>query len=650
MTKNKNAQERMLQRLQEIRQRGILRREATVGAIDVEARTVELSFSSETEKVQRWFGIEILGHDAHEVKLERLNNKAPALWMHDWNDQRGVIVAGSARIDSDRKGRCIVRFSKSEDGEELFQDIVDGIVTKVSVGYSVQGLKLVEEREDVDVYRITEWTPYEISLVSVAADDDVGVGRSLENPQEDNNKKFNEDSSNATTRTKTMNEKITRDDKGNLVRAKVDESGKIVEVLEMIERAGDADAKATARGADAERARVRSISEMGKQYGKSDLAMQHIAEGKTAEEFRSALLAEFATERSNKPLEEQQRDANIGMTGKEVRSYSIMKAVRALMPNASKRDIDDAKFEFEASRAAAELYGREPKGIIIPNDVLADRAFSTTTGGGNNLIATNLLAGSFIEMLRKRTWVMKRARSLAGLIGNVDIPRQNATGNAYWVGEGGEPSGSNPGVDQIAMTPKTIGAYYDITRRLLKQSTPDAEALVRDDLLKVIALELDRVAIYGSGSEYQPKGLKNYTGINSVDFTTTAKPTFAELVDMETQISLDDADVDAMSYAFNAGIRGWCKTTLKFSAAGSATIWEPGGTVNGYPVDVSNQIATGDVFFGNWMDLIIAMWGGLELNVDTAALAKSGGLRLIALQDVDINLRHVESFCYGANT
>lgn len=647
---------KVAQRLVEIRDRGALRREADVGAINVEARTVELAFSSEVE-YRRWFGMEVLGHDAGEVRLDRITNKAPVLWMHDWKDQRGVVE--SVTIDSDRKGRALVRFSKSEDGEQLFQDIVDGIVTKVSVGYMVHGLKLIEEREDVDVYRVTDWEPFEISMVSVPADDTVGVGRALENPQEETagvsrDNAGTEDQNPAKRTVTTMHEKIVRDAQGNLVRAKVNEDGTIAEVIEVIERAGDAQAQATARGTEAERARVRAITEMGKQYGNAEKAMEFIGAGKSADEFQRELLRDFAASRANKPLDEQQRDANIGLNAKEVRQFSMMKALRTLANPEDKRARDEAAFEIECSRAAAELYGKQPKGLLIPNDVLADRAFGTgaagTSGNGAAAIATNLLAGSFIDILRKKAWVMRRARSMAGLVGNVDIPKQTSSTQAYWVGEGGAPTAGSPGLDQISFTPKTVGAYTDITRRLLKQATPDAEAIVRDDILKVMALEIDRVAIYGTGGEFQPKGMKNYSGINAVDFATAGQPTFAELVDMETQIALDNADVDSMSYAFNAAIRGHAKTTLKFPAsAGSQTIWEPGNTVNGYGTDVSNQVATGDVFFGNWNDLVVAMWGGLELTVDPYSLSTSGGLRVIALQDIDINLRRVESFCWGSN-
>lgn len=656
-TKLKNHGDRIARNLQQIKERGGLRRDATVGAIDKEARTVELSFSSEVE-YRRWYGIEILSHAEGAVDLSRLQNKAPVLWMHDWDDQRGVVE--SVRIDGDRVGRAVVRFSQSEKGQELFQDIVDGIITKVSVGYMVNAMKLVEERDDEDVYLVTGWQPYELSMVSVPADDTVGVGRSAKTPKEEqpSNGANNPDIINNTAPTdqrtsKTMNEKILRDSAGNLVRAKVDAQGAILEVLEVLERAGAEAQAAQTRGQDAERQRVRTITELGKQYGQQEKALEFIAEGKSPEDFQRELLHAFAVQRGARPLAEQQTDAAIGMSQREVREYSILRAVRACLPDATKADREAGAFELECSAAAAQRYGKTPKGIIIPGDVLMDRAFGTGSGasatGGSAAVATNLLAGSFIDILRKRAWVMKRARTLAGLVGNVDIPKQTSTTQAYWVGEGGAPTAGQPGLDQITFTPKTVGAYTDITRRLMLQATPDAEAIVRDDILKVLALEIDRVAIYGTGTEYQPKGLKNYSGVHAVSLGTAAKPSFAELVQMETAIALDNADVDAMSYAFNAAIRGHAKTTLKFPGVnGAQTIWEPGDTVNGYATDVSNQIASGDVFFGNWLDLVVAMWGGLELRVDPYALSSSGGLRLIALQDLDINLRRFESFCYGA--
>ncbi|KIQ77868.1 hypothetical protein RW26_19380 [Aeromonas sp. L_1B5_3] len=665
----------MAQRLKEIQSRGALYREATVVSIDKEARTVELSFSSETEGVERWFGIEILGHEAGECDLTRLNNKAPLLWMHDWDDQRGVIEQGTARIDKDKKGRCKVRFSRSEDGEKLFQDVADDIVTKVSVGYFVNGLRLIEERDGVDVFRVS-WTPYEVSLVSVAADDDVGVGRSLEIPQEDGKRRIGETAiteSGATAKDSTTEEvrkmeKTLRDGKGNLVRALVDAEGKILEVLEVLEEAGADVRAAQNNAAKAERERTASILQMGTQYDCRELAEKAVAAGDTVDAFRAAVLDHINTrgakkpagqpaqpsQRSGTPLSEMP-SADIGLTDQEVCNYSIFRAVRALQPNATRADRDAAAFELECSEAAQRQLGKTAQGILIPQDVLNSRAFNaggaanTPAGAqsGQNLVDTTFMGGSFIEMLRNRTTIMRLATTMGGLVGNVDIPRQTGGATAYWLGEGEDAQEGTPTIGQLELSPKTLGAYTDITRRLLMQSSMDAEGIVRRDLVNAMAQAIDYAGYYGSGAGNQPRGIKNYTGINAVDFAALW-PTYAELVAMESEIAADNADIGQMGYIGNARFRGNCKSTAKFGTGTEATIWEPGNTVNGYQCEISNQIAQGDVFFGNFADMLIGMWGGLDLTVDPYSLSKSGGLRIVVFQDVDFVLRRVESFCWGS--
>lgn len=610
-----------------------VRRDAEVVGVDVAARTVEISFSSEAE-VPRWYGFEVLSHDIGAVDLSRLNDGAAVLWNHNWDDMRGVVE--SARIDSDRKGRAILRMSKSEAGETLLQDIADRIVTKISVGYFVLAARLQEERGDDQVWVITQWQPYEISWVSVPADTTVGLGRSSDIPHE------------APIQTREETSDAPANVPANEIEFQHIEAHRQMDENER-KRLEDA---ARQNGLEAERTRMAAIFEMGKQYRLEDMARQAVQDGKTVEEFRVMALQHFNAH-INKPLDEQVRNAEIGMTENETKRYSFIRAIRAQLPNASKADRDAAGFELECSLAAQRQYGKSAKGYLIPMDVLNQRTFSVTAGGGSGtgagLVATTLKADSFIELLRHRAWVMQRATIMGGLVGNVDIPRQNAANAAYWVGEGGAPTAGQPGIDQISFSPKTLGAWTDITRNLLKQATPDAENIVRNDLLKVMALELDRVALYGTGSNAMPTGVKNMTGINAVLFAA-ANPTYAELVEMETAIALDDADVESMVYAANAGFRGYAKTALKFpGTAASGTIWEPGQTVNGYDTAISNQIVSGDVWFGNWADLIIAMWGGLDLTVDPYSLSTTGGTRIVTFQDIDVNARHVQSFCYGAN-
>ena len=140
--------------------KGGLVRTMEVRKFDTEKRTVELAFSSEIE-VERWYGIEILDHSPESVRLDRLRDGGALLVDHDWTDQVGVVE--SVSIDADRRGRAVVRFGRSARADEIFQDIVDGIRKHVSVGYRVLAAKLQETREEwQDVYRITEWEPFEI--------------------------------------------------------------------------------------------------------------------------------------------------------------------------------------------------------------------------------------------------------------------------------------------------------------------------------------------------------------------------------------------------------------------------------------------------------------------------------------------------------
>lgn len=630
-----------------------LARQAEIGNIDQDARTVEIAFSSEFP-VDRWFGTEVLDHSPGAMRTARLEDGGAVLVGHDWDDQVGVVE--TVKIDNDRRGRALVRFGRSARAAEIFQDIVDGIRRHISVGYTVHRVEVTERQGMPDLVRVIDWEPYEISVVPIPADPTVGVGRSLENTPEAQAPhivKTNEQQTRSKEDQKM--EKILRDKSGNLVRAKVDEQGNIVTVLEVIEKAGEAERQALANGQGGERARVSTLIKLGDQYNEMDLARQYVEQGKTVEEMRAALLDKVAT----RGREMSDRNASdIGLTDKEARQFSVMNVIRALAEPTNKKLQEAAAFEFEASRAAAERAGKDPQGVMIPADVLR-RALNTSTTGtaagdtGGNLVANNLMASSFIDILRNRSVAMQMGRSMAGLVGNIDIPRQASGASGYWIGEDDDATESNLELDQIAMTPKTVAAFSEITRRLMMQGSLDVEALVRADLAAALALTIDKAAFYGTGSNNQPRGIANYTGINAVGFGASAAnawPTYAEIVSMETAISADNADVESMAYVMNAGGRGSLKTTQKFSGTNGAPIWEQGNTVNGYRAEVTNQIENKDIFLGNFADLLIGMWGGLDLTVDPYSNSKAGRIRIVAMQDVDVQIRRLESFCLGRPT
>jgi len=350
-----------------------------------------------------------------------------------------------------------------------------------------------------------------------------------------------------------------------------------------------------------------------------------------------------------------QRAAVIGMGEKDLRQYSLLRAIRA----AATGDWRGAELEREASEATAKKVGRDPQGFFVPQDWLESRDLvKGTPASGGYLVATDLLAQSFIDLLRNRMMVQRAgATVLGGLVGDIAIPKQTGGATAYWVAESGSPTESQQSVGQVPMAPKTVGAFTDISRKLLKQSSIDVEAFVRRDLATVLALAIDFAALHGTGTSNQPTGIANTSGIGSVvGGTNGAAPTWEHIVKLETEVAIDNADIGALAYMTNAKVRGKLKTTPRTPTYGDIMVWERNDTpLNGYPAYVTNQVrsnldkgtSTGvcsAIFFGNWNDLLIGMWGGLDILVDPYTGSTSGTLRIVALQDVDIAVRNPESF------
>lgn len=482
-----------------------------------------------------------------------------------------------------------------------------------------------------------------------------------------------------------METKDLYDKAGNFVRALVDENGRIVEVLQVLRAVAPAptpnnpdqqgDSRTAEQVLNDERTRVRSLTEMGTSYNLPTEASRAIADGVTVDEFRQIALDAINKRQTKQPGTKdggQSRSGNvplsemenpeIGLSEEDVRNYSIFNVVRHLANPADPRLREAAAFEIECSEMAQKQTGRTAQGVLIPQDVLkrfgneatmrafnAGGAANTPVGAitGGNLVATNFMAGSFIDLLRQRTVIMQLARTMGGLVGNVEIPKQIAGSNAYWIGEHEDAPETSPQIGQIGLNPHTLAAYTDISRRLLMQSTPDAEGIVRADLISAIGQGINTAAFYGDGTGNAPLGLLHQDGINAVEFAA-ASPTFKELVAMETAIAADDADVSSMAYVINTAQRGDFKTTPKLTGGSDqGLIWETGNTLNGYRTETTNTIHAGDVFFGNFNDFIIGMWGGLDMIVDPYSLSKKGGLRLVVFQDVDFALRRTESFSYG---
>lgn len=579
------------------------RTEATVFS-EVEDRTFEFPFSSEYP-VARYFGNEVLSHEAEAADLGRLNDGAPLLFNH--NPDKVVGVVERAWVDGKKKrGYVKVRFSRNSFAREIMADVKDGVLRGVSFGYAIEKM---EERGDNFV--ATKWSPYEVSVVSIPADPSVGIGRSLATD------------SAAPAASPTPEPKVPE----------MENTTPDVEVIR-------------SKAAEAERSRIASITALGDKHGLADLARELIEGGRSLDEARAAFLEKIDTRSTKVEHRIEAQTSEVGLNEKETRSYSFLRALNYLANPGDKKAAEAAAFEREVSEAAAKAYGKPANGLMVPNEVLRRDLATSPASAGGNLVATDLLAGSFIELLRNRLALANvGATVLNGLQGNVAIPKQTGAATAYWVGEGSAPTESAETLGQVTMSPKTVGAFVDYSRRLLLQSSVDVEQMVRNDLARVIALEIDRAGLYGSGSSNQPLGLINTSGINTVSLTGYG--TFAELVSMETEVAKDNADIGAMRYLMNASARGALKTTAKSASAVAAGFVYENDEVNGYPVVLSNQLQLDDIVFGAFNQMILGMWSGLDLTLDPYAGATSGTVRIIALQDVDFAVKQAGAFCYG---
>ena len=570
--------------------------------INEEKRMVRIGVSSE-EPVERSFGMEVLGHSEGDINMEFISSgRAPLLLDHDMTKQIGVIE--EFKLDESAKRTiALVRFGRSLLAREIFEDVKDGIRMNISVGYRVDKLERMDDKDE-DYYRAS-WTPMEVSSVSVPADQSrlVGVGRS-ENKQHILHKEVK----------KMENEK----QEINLDEVK---SKAVVEARSEFKR------------------NSKEILDLASQHNKRDLADEAISNGLSVEEFRGVLLDNIS---NTQPLE---TPSEIGLTEKETKRFSILKAINAMANPTDRRAQEEAAFEFECSRAAGEIYGKTAQGVLLPPEVLANwsqRDLNASDDAG--LIGQDFRGGDFIDVLRNSSAVMQNATILNGLSGDVKIPKKTAASTAAFISsEGGAAGESEMTIGSVTMSPKTLGAFTDVTRQLMLQSSLDVENLIRNDLAGSMAVAIDNAALEGSGSSGNPTGITNTTGINTVSLSSAAAPTFAEMVSMESAVAVDNALLGGLVYIVHPTNAGTLKTTTKDSGSGQFVYQN--GEINGYPVVVSAQLTANNYVFGNMQDLLVGMFGGLDIVVDPYSNSTSGTVRVVALQSTDVNVRHAVSFC-----
>lgn len=613
---------------------------------------LDMAFASELP-YERWWGVEVLDCTAGAVDLARLNDGAPLLYNHDWNALRGSHVPGTVRCDADRVVRGQVRVSHAADDGRTIRMIQDGHLTKASIGYEIH--EVVEQfanksrtldgrlfgrvlsrcqrdsggdvaafRRALDAaagpferaanepatYRVTKWAALENSLVTVPADPSVGVGRMH------------------------TREELPADPPAAIPESEQEQSTMTEAVIEV-------DVAAIERAAlDKAQKRVADIAAMGDQFkdfdGAKALADAAIRNNTPADVFAKELMAHVSKRG-------QQWQPEIGMNQKEVKSFSVVRAINAMLTGdwskaGLEREASAAMLE-KAQRAGVQRQGTE-RSFMLPAEIQRRDMTVGTAANGGNMVATNLRPQDFIELLRARTLVAQLgARSLTGLVGNADITKHTGAGTAYWLAnEATAITESNQTVGLLQLRPKQLGAYTEVSRQLLQQSTPDADAFVMDDLAKVLAVAIDAAAINGSGASGQPTGILGTSGIGSVTGTSLA---YAGILEFQTDVAGAEALHSGCAYLTTPAVAALLSQRARFSNT-DTPLWKGNildGEVGGFRGATSTNVPAATMLFGDFSQVILADWSVIELDVNPYANFPAGIIGVRAFKTCDVGVR-----------
>lgn len=615
---------------------------------------VDLSFAS-NEPYERWWGIEVLDCTPESVRLGRINDGGALLFNHDWDALRGHHLPGSVRAE-DHKVRGQVAISWAADDGKTIKLVQGGHLTKTSTGYEIHQIieqsvgksgekiertldgqlfervltrchasapgDLAAFRRALDAaagpferasnepttYRVTDWEILENSLVTVPADTTVGLGRMASDTPP-----ALPEITEPTQEKSAMNQTVDTVD------------------VAAIERSFNEKAQK----------RIADISAMGDQFkdfeGARGLADAAIRNGQSVEDFTAALLKHIS-EKSQKFTPE------IGMTAKEAQRFSVVKAIKAMMDN----DWSDAGLEREASKAIADKIrsiGVERsgtgRGFFIPLEVQQRDMLVATAANGGNMVATNLRPQDFIELLRARTLSNELGvRRLSGLVGNADITKHTAGATGYWLAsESTAITESQQTIGLLQLRPKNLGAYTEVTRQLMMQSTPDADSFVMGDLAAQLAVAIDAAVFNGSGSGGQPTGIIGTAGVGSVTGTSLA---LAGLVEFQTDVAGANALNANCRYVTTPTVAGLLTQRARIASTDSITLWKGNindGTVEGYAAHTSNNIPAATMIFGDFSQAILAEWGVLEIDVNPYANFTAGITGIRAFYTCDVGVR-----------
>ncbi|HGY6763266.1 TPA: phage major capsid protein [Escherichia coli] len=606
----------------------------------------EIAFSSE-QPYQRQFWDEqnqemvvldeILVHTPEAVDLSRLNNNAPLLFNHNFDNHIGVVC--DARIDADNVGRALVKFSKHGTlANDIRNKVIEGTMEKISVGYDIKEYHIDYTKGQLIV---TKWAPFEISFVTVPADDSVGLNRSLntitvnlgakqdmtkeqieeikeeqesaqveETPVEENKESEVEETQERQVEENEENENLEDGKDAEHPESVDDDSSTVREAEEVKEEreAAPVEEEKTEEVAERSEEDEEEIRAIARELNIDDEELKRALAIKdmTPEAFRTKALNNITNAQRNN---EQIKDSKMEKT------FDLNNVIRSLVDGEA---LGANEAEFSAMAATATMQrGRAARGgsVFVPAAAMRAAAAGNTKADLTAITDEKLMTESYIEMLLPASCLGRLGVTVySGLNAPTAIPKMTKSSvDAFgFVDENGAAPESKAEFANVKLSPKTFAGGNPISRQSLK-TVPGIATLITDHINKAVRIKLEQLILSDKANDRGPAGLVKQL----VDGGRVEKKAAFSYKDFLKEIAkLTDAGVpaQAIKFAMSGATAAELESTLKDNGVSGYII--ENGKLAGYEVVTSGVIPADHIVLGDFSGITIGEWGGLELDMD----------------------------------
>ncbi|HDD9893059.1 TPA: phage major capsid protein [Escherichia coli] len=625
----------------------------------------EIAFSS-TQPYQRQFWDEqnqemvvldeILVHTPEAVDLSRLNNNAPLLFNHIFDNHIGVVC--NARIDADNVGRALVKFSKHGTlSNDIRNKVIEGTMEKISVGYDIKEYRIDYAKGQLIV---TKWAPFEISFVTVPADDSVGLNRSLntitvnlgakrdmtkeqieeikeeqeaaqveETPVEENKEPEVEETQERQVEENKEDENLEDGKDAEHPESVDDDSSTVREAEEVKEEreAAPIEEEKTEEVAERSEEDELEIREIARELNIDDEELKRALAIKdmTPEAFRTKALNNITNaQRNNEQIKESKME----------KTFDLNNVIRSLVDGAA-LGANEAEYSAMAAGAAMQR-GRAARGgsVFVPAAAMRAASAGNTKADLTAITDEKLMTESYIEMLLPASCLGRLGVTVySGLNSPTAIPKMTKSSvDAFgFVDENGAAPESKAEFSNVKLSPKTFAGGNPISRQSLK-TVPGIATLITDHINKAVRIKLEQLILSDKANDRGPAGLvKQLVDANRV----TKKAAFSYKDFLKEIAALTDAGVpaQAIKFAMSGATAAELESTLKDNGVSGYII--ENGKLAGYEVVTSGVIPADHIVLGDFSGITIGEWGGLELDMDLTTYRDRGAVVPRIFVDLD---------------